>query len=189
VDLISELDQRTFPIGGSDNSVDWAKKPGKMTTIKFVKDPKVPRDDIYKSSTVHVPEGLPPNSESRPTPRGRSTAKQAYPTQQYPQQSYGTKPRTSTAGRSPQGRQQNGFPQVVQQPQVIQQARVPVPQTSRPQPPPPPPPPPMQPPAPVAPPQPIYRAIYDFQGQTTVELSFSKGEVLDIAKKEGNGNV
>ena len=110
--------------------MDWAKKPGKMTTIKFVKDPKVPRDDIYKSSTVHVPEGLSPNSESRPTPRGRSTAKQAYPTQQYPQQSYGAKPRTSTAGRSPQGRQPNGFPQVVQQPQVMQQARVPVSQTS-----------------------------------------------------------
>lgn len=47
----------------------------------------------------------------------------------------------------------------------------------------------MQPPAPIAPPQPIYRAIYDFQGQTSGEMSsFSKGEVLDITKKEANGN-
>ena len=45
----------------------------------------------------------------------------------------------------------------------------------------------MQPPAPAQPAQPIYRAMYDFQGQTASELSFSKGEVLDITKKEGNG--
>jgi len=62
-----------------------------------------------------------------------------------------------------------------------------VPQASRtqPPPPPPPPPPPMQAPAQQA--KPIYRALFDFQGQTTSELSFSKGEVLDITKKEGNG--
>ena len=50
-----------------------------------------------------------------------------------------------------------------------------------------PPPPPMQPPAPAQPAQPVYRAIYDFQGQTASELSFAKGEILDITKKEGNG--
>jgi myosin-1 len=70
--------------------------------------------------------------------------------------------------------------------QAVQTSRVPQ-QASRTQPPPPPPPP-MQPPAPMQPVEPIYRAIYDFQGQTSGELSFSKGDVLDITKKEGNGN-
>jgi myosin I len=144
-----------------------------MTTIKFVVDPNVPRDDFYKSSTVHVPKGLPPNSESRPTPRGRSSAA----TYAY------SKPRTTAVARPAQVAQQNGFAR------VVQEARVPVAQTARtqPPPPPPPPPPPMQPPAPTEPPQPIYRAMYDFQGQTGSEMSFSKGEVLEITKKEGNG--
>src|SRR5579859_5322027 len=145
--LMRGLDLRIGP------TVDWAKKPGKMTTIKFVKDPKIPRDDIYKSSTVHVPEGLPPNSDSRPTPRGRSAAtsyrpqqtasrpqqrqhQQFQPPPQQQQQQYRTSPR----------QQQNGFGQVVQE--SAQRARVPVP-ASRAQPPPPPPPPPIQPPAPV----------------------------------------
>lgn len=151
----------------SNYSVEWAKKPGKPTTIKFVKDASVPRDDYYKSSTVHVPEGLPPNSESRPTPRGRSSATTAA----YPQ------PRTVRTTRPSQSRQANGYPQ---------ESRAPVVQPSRTQPPPPPPPP-TQPPRLIQPAQPIYRALFDFQGQTSSEMSFSKGEVLDVVKKEGNG--
>jgi myosin I len=45
----------------------------------------------------------------------------------------------------------------------------------------------MQPPAPVRPAEPIFRAVYDFAGQTASELSFQKGEILEITKKEGNG--
>ena len=186
--LLRGLDLRIGP------TVEWAKKPGKMTTIKFVKDPKVPRDDIYKSSTVHVPEGLPPNSESRPTPRGRSSAAAYRPPQATSRPAQQRQPQQfqpplqqqqqqQQYRRSPQ-QQQNGFAPVVQD--AAQRARVPVPQATRTQPPPPPPPPPMQPPAPV-PAEPIYRALYDFAGQTGSELSFSKGEVLEISKKEGNG--
>jgi myosin-1 len=161
-----------------------------MTTIQFVKDPKVPRDDVYKSSTVHVPEGLPPMSESRPTPRSRPA----------PSASTYNKPRTTTA-RPSQGRPSNGYGQPPAYGQPTQtygqpaqaysqpaQASRHTPQNSRERAqPPPPPPPPAQPPAPAAPVEPIYRAVYDFQGQTASELSFSKGDVLDIMKKEGNG--
>jgi myosin I len=169
----------------SKGRVDWAKKPGKASTIKFVVDPAVPRDDVYKSSTVHVPKGLPPNSESRPTPRGRSSAAAPYPTQGYGTQSY-AKPRTTPSTYPPQGRQPNGF--VPKTGSQAAPARVPVTQApaSRVQPPPPPPPPSL-PPAPIEPAEPIYRAMYDFQAQTGSELSFSKGDVLDISKKEGNG--
>lgn len=34
----------------------------------------VPRDDLYKSGTIHTGPGEPPNSVSRPTPRGRRIA-------------------------------------------------------------------------------------------------------------------
>jgi myosin I len=144
-----------------------------MTTVKFVKDPNVPRDDMYKSSTVHVPEGLPPNSGSRPTPRHRATpaAAASYP-----------RTRAAPAARPAQIQQASGV--VRQQPVQVQSTAA---QLSRAQPPPPPPPPPMQPPAPAEPIEPIYRALYDFSGQTASEMSFSKGEVLDITKKETNG--
>lgn len=39
--------------------------------IKVVKDPSVPRDDVYKSGTIFTGPGEPPSSQSRPTPRGR----------------------------------------------------------------------------------------------------------------------
>ena len=39
--------------------------------IKVVKDPSIPRDDLYKSGTIFTGPGEPPGSHSRPTPRGR----------------------------------------------------------------------------------------------------------------------
>lgn len=51
-----------------------------------------------------------------------------------------------------------------------------------------PPPPPPPPPAPKsAPAKPYYVALYDFNGQTAGELSFSVGDVIDITQKETNG--
>lgn len=46
--------------------MDYAKKKEKRAQIKFVKDETVQKDDQYKSHTVHVPTGEPPNSRSRP---------------------------------------------------------------------------------------------------------------------------
>jgi len=62
------LDLRIGPV------IEYAKKPGKMAAVKVVKDPAIPRDDLYKSSTIHVGLGEPPNSSSRPTPKGKPVA-------------------------------------------------------------------------------------------------------------------
>ncbi len=56
------------------NRIEYNKKPGKPTVIKVVKDPSVPRDDLYKSGTIFTGPGEPPNSQSRPTPRGKRVA-------------------------------------------------------------------------------------------------------------------
>lgn len=47
-------------------SVEYNKKKEKRAQVKFIKDETVPRDDVYKSHTVHVPSGEPPDSLSRP---------------------------------------------------------------------------------------------------------------------------
>ncbi|KAK9468875.1 P-loop containing nucleoside triphosphate hydrolase protein [Lipomyces arxii] len=55
-------------------TIEYNKKPGKNATVKFQKDPSVPRDDIYKSSIVRVPPGDAASSISRPTPRRKGVA-------------------------------------------------------------------------------------------------------------------
>ena len=62
--LRGSLDVRIGP------TIEYAKKPGKMAIVKCVKDPAVPRDDVYKSSTIHVGPGEDPASGSKPTPKG-----------------------------------------------------------------------------------------------------------------------
>ncbi|ORY95452.1 P-loop containing nucleoside triphosphate hydrolase protein [Syncephalastrum racemosum] len=46
--------------------IQYSKKGGKSVTMKFVKDEKVKRDDVYKSHVVSVPSGEPANSASFP---------------------------------------------------------------------------------------------------------------------------
>jgi myosin-1 len=55
-------------------SIEYNKKPNKLAHVKVVKDPAVPRDDVYKSSTIHTGPGEPPNSMSKPTPKGKQIA-------------------------------------------------------------------------------------------------------------------
>lgn len=57
------------------DSIEYNKKPGKPATVKVVKDPTVPRDDLYKSGTIHTNQGESPNSISRPTPKGKAVAR------------------------------------------------------------------------------------------------------------------
>jgi hypothetical protein len=46
--------------------IEYTKKKDKRAQIKAAKDETVPRDDVYKSHTIHVPTGEPSNSLSRP---------------------------------------------------------------------------------------------------------------------------
>lgn len=50
----------------SFRSVSYSKKKGKQAQIAFKKDEMVKKDDVYKSSTVSVGSGEPPNSLSMP---------------------------------------------------------------------------------------------------------------------------
>ncbi|KAK5673820.1 class II myosin, partial [Elasticomyces elasticus] len=54
--------------------VEYNKKPGKIATVKAVKDSTVPRDDLYKSGQIHTGPGEPANSVSKPTPRPKQVA-------------------------------------------------------------------------------------------------------------------
>ncbi|KAI1626654.1 myosin I [Exophiala viscosa] len=56
-------------------NIEYNKKPGKPAAVKTQKDSAIPRDDVYKSGTIHVGQGESPNSTSRPTPRGKAIAK------------------------------------------------------------------------------------------------------------------
>ncbi|KAI4190877.1 MAG: hypothetical protein L6R41_000478, partial [Letrouitia leprolyta] len=64
--------------GGSNlkisEMIEYNKKPGKPSTVKAIKDPSVPRDDYYKSGSIHTGPGEPPNSVSKRTPKPKQVA-------------------------------------------------------------------------------------------------------------------
>ncbi|PTB37760.1 class II myosin [Trichoderma asperellum] len=68
--------QRVMPGGFNlkiGETIEYAKKPNKMQQIKVLKDSQQ-RADFYKSSTIHTTPGQPPNSVSKPTPKGKPVA-------------------------------------------------------------------------------------------------------------------
>lgn len=201
------------------NSVEYAKKPGKIALVKAIKDPNVRRDDLYKSGTIHTGQGEPPSSVSRPTPKGRRIAGKPITKGKLvrPGGPGGGPTRLAARPAPPQVQQmpraQSGpvaaqqVPRIVPQPVVAQSAPLPKPvpqpvavingeathsrnvsasstRSGRAVPPPPPPPP----AAPAArPAEPTYRALYDFNGQSSGELSLQKDEIVVVTQKETNG--
>jgi myosin-1 len=173
--------------------IEYNKKPGKPAVVKVVKDPNVPRDDLYKSSTIHTSQGESPNSTSRPTPRGKQIAGKpitkgkllrpggpggapsklaSRPAQARP---------TPQATALPAAAEARGFPQPAAALNGVSHAHSASASSNRAPPPPPP---------PVAPPpsrEPTYKAIYEFNGQTSGEMSVKKDDVVIITQKEDNG--
>jgi len=186
-------------------TIQYNKKPGKLATIKAVKDPQAGSHDAYKSGQIHTGAGEAPNSVSKPTPKGRSVPGKAITSGKLLKKSEGGKLSQQAAQRRPipQARPLPGAgaaspaaaiprasERVVPQPvpavsNVVSHARntsnVSTSSTTRAPPPPPPP------PAAAVPKNPQYKAMYDFVGQTGGELSLKKDELIAITKKETNG--
>ena len=175
--------------------IDYNKKPGKLAHIKVVKDPAIPRDDMYKSSTIHTGPGEPPSSISRPTPKGKQVAAKPITKGKLlrpggpgggPSKlaSRPAQPRQTTPAATPAAAQPRAVPQpVAALSNGTSHARNQSSSSTRA----PPPPPPGPPAAPPAPKEPTYRALYDFAGQSAGELSIRKDEVILVTQKEGNG--
>jgi myosin-1 len=184
-------------------SIQYNKKPGKLAQVKAVKDAQVRRDDTYKSSTIHTGPGEPPNSRSAPTPKGKPVAAKPIGSGKLLKKSGGKLSQQAAQRKPPpQARPLPGGghaevprqERIVPQPQAVphpvaalrtepvSHARTPSSGSSRM--PPPPPPPPSQP----APPKdPQFKAMYDFAGQTSGELSLRKDEIIIVTQQENNG--
>lgn len=172
-----------------DTTIQYNKKPGKPTTVKFQKDNTVARDDTYKSGTVHVPQGEPPNSVSepipKPKPRPATPQTHTRPPQKRPVARKPMAPQP-VAQALPTGAATVSFSQpastepkisVVQHEPALEKAE-PIPVIAKSRPPPPP---------PATPGEPIAKALYDFVGDGPDQLSISKNEIVVIVQKEDNG--
>ena len=188
--------------------IEYNKKPGKPSVVKVVKDTAVARDDIYKSGTIHTGPGESPNSISRPTPKGKPKAGKPI-TQGKLLRPGGPGGGPSKLASRPAASRPVPQPMPSQPSQPRQTSSRPVPQPaasqSRPVPQPlaainginhnrtdsassinraPPPPPPVAPPAAK---KDTYKALYAFAGQSEIELSLEKDEIVEVLRKEGNG--
>jgi myosin-1 len=181
-------------------TIEYHKKPGKLATVKAVKDPAAGNVDSYKSSTIHTSAGEPPNSVSKPTPRPKPVAARPVTKGKLlrPGGPGGGPSKLSQAARRPVPAAQplpRSVPQPAAVPQAAAQPRI-VPQpvaaaaahsrnessSSMRAPPPPP---------PAAPPpassKPSAKVKYDYTSDRANELSIIKGEIVEIVSREGNG--
>ncbi|KAF7954018.1 uncharacterized protein EAE97_001416 [Botrytis byssoidea] len=206
--------QAAMPGGGFNlkigDSIEYAKKPNKMQLIKVVKDSQQAQDH-YKSGTIHTQAGEPPNSRSKPLPKGKPVAPKPFTSGRLIKPGGpGGRPSKLTNGNRP-------IPKPVPSPAAARPvptpaaARSPIPapipaanpiaasipvhtrnpslqsaQSTRAVPPPPPPAPPAPPPAPASK-EPQYRVLYEFAGQSANEFSLKQGEIVTVLQKETNG--
>ena len=165
------------------DSIEYAKKPGKMAIIKVVKDSTM-REDFYKSGAIHTSQGEPPNSVSRPLPKGKPIPAKPFtkgrlirpggPGGRPSKLSNGTR-NTTPVSKPFTGSQTQNTPQPAA-------TRI-TPAVSRNLPPPPPPAP------PAGPRETQYRVLYDFAGQSENEVTLKKDELITIEQKEDNGRM
>ncbi|ESZ91336.1 myosin-5 [Sclerotinia borealis F-4128] len=201
--------QGAMPGGGFNlkigDSIEYAKKPGKIQLIKVVKDSQQ-HQDHYKSHTIHTQAGEPPNSRSKPMPKGKPVeAKPFTKGRLIKPGGPGGRPSKLTNGNRPTPKP---VPALAAARHVLTPAAArPVPaanpvaasipvhtrnpsaqstKSNRAMPPPPPPAPPAPPPAPVLR-EPQYRVLYAFAGQSANEFSLKQGEIVTVLQKETNG--
>lgn len=183
------------------DTVQYNKKPGKPATIKVVKDPAIPRDDVYKSGTIHVGPGESPSSVSRPTPKGKSIVRPITTGKLLRPGGPGGQPSKLASRPRPAPRPAPSAARPVPTPAAASTASsaVPRPIPGLPQTnghgrnesaastraPPPPPPPPAAPPAVSEKPQ--VKVKYDFSSPESNQLTIKAGEILELTQKENNG--
>ncbi|KAI9462418.1 P-loop containing nucleoside triphosphate hydrolase protein [Lactarius psammicola] len=161
--------------------VDYAKKKEKRAQIKFMRDETVPKGDQYKSHTVHVPSGEPPNSRSRPPAKRKAGVVRPVTQGKLLKKGGPSKPPGSRARPAAQPLPGSSGPAPVMKPVASTASST----TSRA-----PPPPPVRdrvpPPAPEEPDIPMYRAKYAFEGQAG-EVSLVKDDLVELVEKDENG--
>ncbi|KAI8636235.1 P-loop containing nucleoside triphosphate hydrolase protein [Parasitella parasitica] len=147
--------------------IQYKKKGGKMVTMQFLKDEKIPRDDFYKSHVVYVPSGEPPDSQSRPSAARKSRVSNSNTQRRQP-----VITSASTTARVATAAPQSEFTSNINNRNQAQPS-FPVPETSTP-----------KPPLSI---HPVYKAIYAFESQEGGEVSFQKGDTMEIVEKDENG--
>ncbi|KAK3341322.1 P-loop containing nucleoside triphosphate hydrolase protein [Lasiosphaeria hispida] len=194
--------QRVMPGGFNlkfGETVEYAKKPGKMQMVKVLKDSPSPHD-FYKSGAIHTQQGEPPNSLSRPTPKGKPVPPRPITRGKLIKPGGpGGRPSRYPANRTPQARPSAASSRLVPSaassrpvPQLrpaAAAAAVSIPSHTRQlsnssaarAPPPPPP------TAPARPPKIMAKVLYDFASQRDNELSIRAGQIIEIIQKENNG--
>ncbi|KAG9233170.1 P-loop containing nucleoside triphosphate hydrolase protein [Amylocarpus encephaloides] len=177
------------------DSIEYAKKPNKMQLVKVIKDSTV-REDFYKSGAVHTSQGEPPNSLSRPLPKGKPIPAKPFTKGRLikPGGPGGRPSKFTNTTRNTKPVAQPAVARNVPRPQLqAQPATVSIPSHTRNQssqssgravPPPPPPAPPSAPPAAR---QPTFKVLYEFVGQSANEITMRPGDSISVVKKENNG--
>lgn len=182
-----------------DNNLQFRKKKDKMATITFKKDEMIRGpggDDVYKSSTVSVPSGESPTSQSRPVPRrkpglvrpitqgkllrpGGPSKARAAPKPIASNRS--TQPAALPGATAKKTAATPAAPAAVAGIASVGGGSAASKRTSVAAPPPRPPPP------PAAPSKPMYKALYDFDSSNEGEMALVKDEQVEVIQKDEAG--
>lgn len=196
-ELITHLLQRTNGALNVTiaNSLEYSKKKDKKATITFKKDETVQKDDVYKSSTVSVCTGEPPNSQSRPPAKkkpgivrpitsgkllragGPSNANNKPKARSVPRVNPTPKIQTLPSGNT--SSLTSSIPTATTTTTTTASRGVP-PQPKRASVAPPPRPPPIS-------STPKYKALFDFETEENGEMALVKDELVEVSQKDDNG--
>ncbi|GAA5820874.1 hypothetical protein JCM10212_006566, partial [Sporobolomyces blumeae] len=185
-EFLVHLQQRT---NGAVNvnigpTITYSKKKDKQASITFKKDESIRKDDVYKSSTVSVPSGESPMSQSMPPAERKPRPKKVAPVRHTPNRGGAGRPKPQALpnggfGATPAA--PAGIPRAPAAPTTNGAGRAAPPPPSRAAAPPPPPPPPAEPEVEK------YKALFTFETDQPGELALRKDELVEVVTKDDGG--